>query len=40
MTDEPYGGGRVISSGLDPFYRGYTEGTKRLIWNAIVQPDP
>ncbi len=40
MTDEPYGDGRVISSGPDPFYRGYTEGTKRLIWNAIVQPDP
>jgi hypothetical protein len=23
-----------------PFSRGYTEGTKRLIWNAIAQPDP
>jgi len=24
-TDEPYGDGRVISSGPDPFDRGYTE---------------
>jgi hypothetical protein len=37
---EQCGDGRVISSGPDPFYRGYTEGAKRLIWNAVVQPDP
>jgi len=40
VTDEPSGNGRVISWATDPMYRGYTEGTKRLLWNAIVQPDP
>ncbi len=40
VSDETYGKGHVISWSTDPFYRGYTEGTKRVMWNAIVQPLP
>ena len=40
VTDEPFGAGRVISWATDPGYRGFTESTKRMLWNAIVQPDP
>jgi hypothetical protein len=40
VTDETYGAGRVISMSNEPDFRGYTDGTERLLWNAIVQPDP
>jgi hypothetical protein len=40
LTDEAVGNGRVISFSIDPNFRGWTQGTHRLLWNAIVGPDP
>ena len=41
VVDEHVGAGHVISFGPpSPYYRGYTDGTKRVLWNAIVQPLP
>jgi hypothetical protein len=39
-VDEPYGAGRVVLFPFDVNYRAYTQGTQRLLWNAIVGPDP
>src|SRR6185436_17481616 len=40
VSDEAVGSGRVISFSIDPNFRGWTQGTQRLLWNAIVGPDP
>ena len=42
LVDEAVGveGGRVISFSIDPNFRGWTQGTHRLLWNAIVGPNP
>ena len=40
VTDEVAGSGRVILFGSDPASRGYTLGTARILWNAILGPDP
>ncbi len=40
LADEAVGNGRVISFSIDPNFRGWTQGTHRLLWNAIVGPDP
>ena len=40
VSDEAVGSGRVISFSIDPTFRGWTQGTQRLLWNAIVGPDP
>ena len=39
LADEAVGNGRVVSFSIDPNFRGWTQGTHRLLWNAIVGPD-
>ena len=39
-VDEPIGDGRVVLFPYDVNFRGYTLGTLRVLWNAIVGPDP
>jgi hypothetical protein len=39
LADELVGNGRVISFSIDPNFRGWTQGTQRLLWNAIVGGD-
>jgi hypothetical protein len=42
LVDEAVGilGGRVISFSIDPNFRAWSQGTQRLLWNAIVGPNP
>jgi len=40
LADEAVGAGRVISFSTDPNFRGWTQGMQRVLWNAIVGPDP
>jgi hypothetical protein len=40
LADEAVGNGRVVSFSIDPNFRAWTQGTQRLLWNAIVGPDP
>jgi Zinc carboxypeptidase len=40
VADEAVGNGRVISFSIDPNFRAWTQGTQRMLWNAIVGPDP
>lgn len=39
-TDEVVGGGRVVLFAFEPVFRGYTEGTERLVANALLAPAP
>ena len=40
LVDEAVGDGRVIAFSIDPNFRAWSQGTQRLLWNAIVGPDP
>ena len=40
VVDEAVGGGRVVSFSVDPNFRAWTQGTQRMLWNAIVGDDP
>ena len=40
VADEAVGAGRVVSFSIDPNFRAWTQGTQRMLWNAIVGPDP
>ena len=39
-VDEAFGDGRVILFPFDVNFRGMTQGTQRILWNAIYGPDP
>jgi hypothetical protein len=39
VADEAVGSGRVVSFSIDPNFRAWTQGTQRLLWNAILGPD-
>jgi Zinc carboxypeptidase len=38
VLDEPVGAGRTVLFALDPAFRGYVEGTERLVANALLAP--
>ena len=40
VADEPVGSGRSIVFSFDPLYGGALEGTQRILFNAILGPDP
>jgi hypothetical protein len=40
VVDEGYRKGRVVSFAADPNFRGYTDGTQKIVWNAIYRGDP
>ena len=40
VTDEPVGDGRVVAFASDPNYRAFTDGSAKLLFNAIVGSDP
>jgi hypothetical protein len=40
VVDEAVGTGRSIVFSFDPVFRGWADGTERLLWNAIFGPDP
>jgi hypothetical protein len=40
VADEPVGAGRSIVLTFDPAFRGWTEGTERILRNAVLGPDP
>ncbi|MGE5720492.1 MAG: hypothetical protein ACM3XQ_11500, partial [Nocardioidaceae bacterium] len=40
VVDEAYGDGRVVLFGFEPNYRAFTDGTAKLLRNAILGPVP
>jgi hypothetical protein len=40
LVDEAVGNGRSVVFSFDPNFRGWTEGTQRLLWNALYGPNP
>jgi len=39
-VDEPYGDGRVVLFPYNLNFRLLTQGTQRILWNAVLGPDP
>jgi Zinc carboxypeptidase len=40
VVDEAVGAGRVVAFSVDPNFRAWTQGTQRILWNALLGPDP
>jgi hypothetical protein len=40
VVDEAVGQGRATVFTFDPVFRGWADGTQRILWNAIAGPDP
>ena len=40
VVDEAYADGRIVLFAGEPNFRGFTEGTQSILWNAVVGPDP
>ena len=40
IVDEPVGKGRVIVFSFDPNFRAWSDGTQRILWNALFGRDP
>jgi hypothetical protein len=40
VADERYGSGRVVVFAGEPNFRAFTDGTQRILWNAVYGPDP
>ncbi len=40
VVDEPVGDGRTVAFGFEPNFRAFTDGTQRLLRNAILGADP
>lgn len=40
VVDEALGLGRSVVFSFDPNFRGWTDGTQRLLWNALLGPNP
>ena len=40
VLDEAVGDGRTVSFGFEPNFRAFTDGTQRMLWNAVLGPDP
>ncbi len=38
MIDQPFGSGRALLLGSDPFYRAWTDGQERLVLNGVLYP--
>ena len=38
--DEPYADGRVVAFAGEPNFRAFTDGTQKILWNAIYGADP
>ncbi|HEU5158834.1 MAG TPA: M14 family zinc carboxypeptidase [Streptosporangiaceae bacterium] len=40
VVDEPVGRGRTVVFAAEPNFRAFTDGTAKLLYNAVVGPDP
>ena len=40
VVDQAYGDGRVVLFGFDPNYRAFTDGTQKILRNAVLGPQP
>jgi hypothetical protein len=40
VIDEAVGEGRTVAFGFEPNFRAFTDGTQRVLWNAVFGEDP
>jgi hypothetical protein len=40
VVDEAVGGGRAVVFSTSPNFRAWSDGTQKILWNAILGPDP